>query len=103
MIELAWQIFLKRKDIFTIYSNSHILILLSKSEGFPKVIMEAGVFGCVPIVSKFSSASEIIKHGTDGFIMDSLHGAYNYSDFQSLFEDLEALKFCSMNIFEKQI
>ena len=44
---------LNRKDIFKIYSESHVLILLSKSEGFPKVIMEAGVFGCVPIVSIF--------------------------------------------------
>ncbi|MBI86884.1 MAG: hypothetical protein CMG63_02260 [Candidatus Marinimicrobia bacterium] len=92
---------LNREEIFQIYKESHAIILLSKSEGFPKVIMEAGVFGCVPIVSKFSGASEIIKHGTDGFIMDSFHGAYNFSDFQSLFEDLEALKVCSMNIFEK--
>ena len=37
--------------------DSHVLILLSKSEGFPKVIMEAEVFGCVPIISNFSGIS----------------------------------------------
>ena len=44
---------LNREEIFQIYKESHAIILLSKSEGFPKVIMEAGAFGCVPIVSKF--------------------------------------------------
>ena len=92
---------LNRKDIFKIYADSHVLILLSKSEGFPKVIMEAGVFGCVPIVSNFSGISEIIKHGFEGFIMDSHNSKYNHRDFQLVFEDLDTLKVCSMNIFKK--
>lgn len=92
---------LNRKDIFKIYSESHVLILLSKSEGFPKVIMEAGVFGCVPIVSNFSGISEIIKHGSDGFIMDSYNSNYNHKDFQLVFQDIDSLKICSMNIFKK--
>ena len=78
-----------------------MLILLSKSEGFPKVIMEAGVFGCVPIVSNFSGISEIIKHRSEGFIMDSHNSNYNHKDFQLIFEDLHTLKVCSMNIFKK--
>ena len=92
---------LNRKDIFKIFSKSHVLILLSKSEGFPKVIMEAGVFGCVPIVSNFSGISEIIKHGSDGFIMDSHNSHYDYKDFQLVLEDLDSLKVCSTNIFKK--
>ena len=92
---------LSRRDVFKIYSESHILILLSKSEGFPKVIMEAGVFGCVPIVSNFYGISDIIEHGTDGFIMDSHNANYNHKDFQLVFEDLDTLKVCSMNIFKK--
>ena len=92
---------LNRKDIFKIYADSHVLILLSKSEGFPKVIMEAGVFGCVPIVSNFSGISEVIKHGSEGFIMDSYNSKYNYKDFQLVFEDIDTLKVCSMNIFKK--
>ena len=92
---------LKRKDIFTIYSNSHILILLSKSEGFPKVIMEAGVFGCVPIVSNLSGVSEIIDHEIDGFIMQQSKNQYNHDDFKMIFENPNVLKICSMNIFKK--
>lgn len=92
---------LNRQEIFKIYSESHALILLSKSEGFPKVIMEAGVFGCVPIVSNFSGVSEIIKHGSDGFIMDLYNSNYNYKDFQLVFENPGSLKVCSKNIFKK--
>ena len=92
---------LSRKDIFKIYADSHVLILLSKSEGFPKVIMEAGVFGCVPIISNFSGISEVVKHGYEGFIMDSYNSKYSYKDFQLIFEDIDTLKFCSMNIFKK--
>ena len=92
---------LSRKDIFKIYAESHVLILLSKSEGFPKVIMEAGVFGCVPIVSNLSEISEVIKHGSDGFIMDSYNSKYHYKDFQLVFEDIDTLKVCSINIFKK--
>ena len=92
---------LNRNDIFKIYSESHVLILLSKSEGFPKVIMEAGVFGCVPIVSNFYGISETIEHGINGFIMDPYGSNYNYKDFKLLFEDLDSLKACSMNIFKK--
>ena len=92
---------LNRKDIFKIYADSHVLILLSKSEGFPKVIMEAGVFGCVPIVSNLSGISEIIKHGSEGFIVDSQNSKYNHKDFQLIFEDADILKICSMNIFKK--
>ena len=92
---------LNRKDIFKIYADSHVLILLSKSEGFPKVIMEAGVFGCVPMVSNFPGISEVIKHGSEGYIMDSYNSKYSQKDFRAVFEDLDTLKVCSMNIFQK--
>ena len=92
---------MKRKDIFNIYFNSHILILLSKSEGLPKVIMEAGVFGCVPIVSNFPGVSGIIDHGLDGFIMQSSNDHYNVDEFKFIFKNPKALKICSTNIFKK--
>ena len=78
-----------------------MIILLTKSEGFPKVIMEAGVFGCVPMVSNFPGISEVIKHGYEGYIMNTYNSKYSQNDFQSVFEDLDTLKVCSMNIFQK--
>jgi glycosyltransferase involved in cell wall biosynthesis len=42
---------LPRRRLEAIYEKSHILVLPSASEGFPKVIPEACAFGCVPLVS----------------------------------------------------
>ena len=92
---------LNRTDVFKIYAESHVIILLTKSEGFPKVITEAGVFGCVPIVSNFPGISEVIKHGSEGYIMNSYNSQYSQKDFRSVFEDHDTLKACSMNIFKK--
>ncbi|MEO8209832.1 MAG: glycosyltransferase family 4 protein, partial [bacterium] len=50
--------FMSRKDLESIYSISHMIILPSESEGFPKVIAEAAAYGCVPIVSDVSSISQ---------------------------------------------
>ena len=91
---------LNRKEVFKIFKESHILILLSKSEGFPKVIMEAGIFGCVPIVSNFHGVSEIIKNGHDGFIMNQYNDSYDTSEFKLILEDSKKLKSCSINIFK---
>ena len=92
---------LNRKDIFKIYAQSHILILLSKTEGFPKVVAEAAVFGCVPVVSNFNGISKIIEHGYNGFIMNSYNSKYAYKDFRKIFEDESKLKECSINVFKE--
>ena len=61
---------LERKDIFTIYSSSHILILLSKSEGFPKVIAEGAAYGVVPIVSNVGGIKDYINQENGILIND---------------------------------
>lgn len=50
-----------REELNKIYSKSHIIILPSFSEGFPKVIGEASAYGCVPIVSNVGSISKFIN------------------------------------------
>ena len=55
--------------------------------------------GFIPKTSFECGISEFIKHGSEGFIMDSYNSKYNYKDFQMIFEDLDTLKVCSMNIF----
>ena len=52
-----------RKKLNKIYSISHIIILPSFSEGFPKVIAEAGAYGCVPVVSNVGSLGQYINEG----------------------------------------
>jgi len=51
---------LDRKQVFQIYEQSHILLLPSDSEGFPKVIAEAANFGCIPVTSKISSINQYV-------------------------------------------
>ncbi len=50
--------FMDRNKLSEVYERSHIILLPSKSEGFPKVIAEAAAYGCVPIVSDVSSISQ---------------------------------------------
>ena len=92
---------LHKSDIFKIYANSHLIILLSESEGLPKVLMEAGAFGCVPIVSHFSGISDVIINKLDGYILKRNDANYDYKDFQKIISDPKALKKCSDNIFKK--
>ena len=61
--------FLNKDLIKEVYSNSHFLILPSKSEGFPKVVGEAMNFGCVPIVSDVSCINQYITHKKNGFLL----------------------------------
>ena len=59
---------LSREKLDQIYSKCHILILPSKSEGFPKVIAEAMSFGCVPIVTNVGSIGQYINE-TNGVLL----------------------------------
>lgn len=63
---------LQRERLNKLYGQSHILILPSKAEGFPKVIAEGAAFGCVPICSNISSIGEYIQHGTNGFLLNNV-------------------------------
>lgn len=64
--------FINREDLKQIYENSHIIILPSESEGFPKVIAEAAAYGCVPIVSDVSSISQYFDD-TKGFLLKKIN------------------------------
>jgi glycosyltransferase involved in cell wall biosynthesis len=61
--------FLNRSEINTLYEKSHLLILPSKSEGFPKVIAEAASYGCIPIATDVSAISQYIDDGVNGFLL----------------------------------
>ena len=43
------------------YQDSHLIILPSESEGFPKVLTEAASFGCIPVIPNILSISMYIN------------------------------------------
>lgn len=52
------------------YRNSHFLIFISKSEGWPKVVAESMFWGCVPITTKVSCVPEMVGNGERGTLVD---------------------------------
>lgn len=59
-----------RGTIERIYTNSHVILLTSSSEGFPKVVAEAMAFGCIPVVTKVGGIPEHIHHLENGILTD---------------------------------
>tara|TARA_R110000850_G_scaffold30630_2_gene84244 strand:- start:93862 stop:94971 length:1110 start_codon:yes stop_codon:yes gene_type:complete len=51
------------------YKESHILILPSKSEGFPKVVAEAMFWGCIPFATPVSCVPEMLGEGERGVLL----------------------------------
>jgi len=70
-VKIFFHGFVGRSYLFNIFSQSHFIVLPSKSEGFPKVIAEASNFGCIPIVSNVGSISHYIKNQENGFLWDN--------------------------------
>lgn len=64
--------FLSRKELESVYEMSHIILLPSESEGFPKVIAEAAAYGCVPVVSDVSSIGQYFND-TNGFLLKKIN------------------------------
>lgn len=81
------------RDPVTFYQKASILCMTSLSEGVPMVLMEASVYGCVPVLfNSFSSASDIIKNDENGFLIrpfsltdyaDSLKKLMSSEDYRS--------------------
>lgn len=58
-------------DIKNIWNNCHGILLPSRMEGMPIVLISAMVAGRVPIVTNIGGASEIVKDGYNGFIANN--------------------------------
>lgn len=52
------------------YQDSHFVILPSKSEGWPKAIVEGMFLGCVPIATKVSCVPFMLDYGNRGIILE---------------------------------
>lgn len=74
--------FLKRDEINGILRASHIFVLPSDSEGFPKVVAEAANFGLISVVSDVSCIGQYIIDGQTGYLVPP-------SDEEKLLEKLQ--------------
>lgn len=73
---------------------SHFLILLSRSEGWPKAIAEAMFFGAIPISTSVSCIPYMLDYGNRGVLLPSeLNEATNV--LREYFNDSERLKLMS--------
>ena len=61
---------LSRSQLNEIYAKSHLIILPTKSEGFPKVIAEAAAFGCIPVVTNLNPINQIIFNMVNGILLE---------------------------------
>lgn len=52
------------------FQESHFLLFLSKSEGWPKVVAEAMFWGCIPISSKVSCIPFMLGNGSRGALVE---------------------------------
>jgi len=61
-----------------------VFILASKSEGLPRVVLEAMLLNTAVIGSKVTGTAELIQHDSTGLLFD-------YGDIQGLFRQMETL------------
>ena len=76
---------ISRSQLDKIYAKSHLIILPTKSEGFPKVIAEASAFGCIPIVTNIEPINQIVINRKNGILLD----APKVENIKKLFLNLE--------------
>lgn len=82
---------LPREQVFKIYKQSHLLLLPSQSEGFPKVVAEAANFGCVPVVSNVSSIGQYVK-SNNGFLWKANEQSFEEFVMTIDFDNVDAIK-----------
>ncbi|MDN3204739.1 glycosyltransferase [Algoriphagus sediminis] len=70
-------------EIKMAYKNSHFLIFISKSEGWPKAVAEAMFWACLPITTRVSCVPQMLGNGERGELVNE--------DVNEIFERLENL------------
>jgi glycosyltransferase involved in cell wall biosynthesis len=73
------------------YKRSDLLLLPSRSEGWPKVVAEAMFWGVVPVVSKISCVPWMLDWGHRGILLDGELDKDSEHIFEQL-QDVQTLK-----------
>lgn len=67
-----------KEKIKRAFQNSHFLLFISKSEGWPKVVAEAMFWSCLPITTSVSCVPYMLGNGNRGAIVnDSIDNIVN--------------------------
>jgi glycosyltransferase involved in cell wall biosynthesis len=64
--------FMSQAQVHGYLANANILILPSKSEGFPKIVAEAWNYQVIPIVSPVGSLPHYLERRENGFMMEEV-------------------------------
>ncbi len=57
-------------ELFKMFANADVLVVPSRSEGTPRVLVEARAFGCPVIGTRVGGIPTSIEHGVDGLLVD---------------------------------
>ena len=57
------------EELKEVYKKAHFIVLLSKSEGWPKAVAEAMFFGCIPIATGVSCVPWMLGGGSRGILI----------------------------------
>ncbi|MBV6478569.1 MAG: D-inositol-3-phosphate glycosyltransferase [Ignavibacteria bacterium] len=90
-VKITFKGYLSKDKMYGMYESSHLIVLPSESEGFPKVIAEAAACGCVPIVSDVSSVSQSFDEDK-AFLLKRINAEELTEKLISAFEDRNLLK-----------
>jgi glycosyltransferase involved in cell wall biosynthesis len=99
-LKIRFSGFIQRNELELIYEKSHIILLPSESEGFPKVIAEAAAYGCVPVVSDISSISQYFDE-TKSYLLQKINTAEINLKLDEAFSDREKLKSKSLECIKQ--
>jgi glycosyltransferase involved in cell wall biosynthesis len=80
--------FLSQAEVHSYLETADILVLPSKSEGFPKIVSEAWNYNVITLVSPVGSLPHYVENGKNGFIMDAV-------SVESLLQKFKDLLNCS--------
>lgn len=89
---------LNHKEIKYVFKESELLFLPSRSEGFPKVILEAGASGVPSIVYADYGANNWIRNRYNGFVVDDFNDVI--SIVNELLKNDKLLKEVSKNVID---
>lgn len=56
-------------DLFKAFADADLLVLPSRAEGTPRVLLEARAFGCPVVAARVGGVPESVTHGVDGLLV----------------------------------